>query len=120
MIVIVTDTSAALPAGAVQGYQIARVPIYLYFGSETYREGFDITTQEVVARMARGEMPSTSEPAALDFELAYASLFNVAPDIEILSIHVSSLLSGTLASAQQAASKLEDCCIKLFDTQSCT
>jgi DegV family protein with EDD domain len=120
VILIVTDTSAALPVDAIQHYQLVRVPIYLYFGAELYRDGFDITPQQVFDRMARGEMPSTSEPAAQDFEQAYASLFAAAPDIQILSIHVSSLLSGTLASAQQAASKMVGCNIHLFDSQSCT
>jgi DegV family protein with EDD domain len=120
VIVIVTDTSAALPVDAIQHYQLVRVPIYLYFGSELYRDGFDITPQQVFDRMARGAMPSTSEPATQDFEQAYASLFAAAPDIQILSIHVSSLLSGTLASARQAASKMVGCNIHLFDSQSCT
>ena len=106
-IALVTDSSATLPPALTQQYGIHVIPLYIHFGTEVLRDGLDLTPTEFVERLQRASaLPTTSQPSAGDFLKLYRELL---PQAEaIISIHISSGLSGTVASALGARQALID------------
>jgi DegV family protein with EDD domain len=77
------------------------VPLQVVWGENTYRDGIDITPEEFYMRLPDAKvMPSTSQPSPAAFKAVYEDLLQKGFDI--LSVHISSKLSGTLDSAIQA------------------
>jgi DegV family protein with EDD domain len=104
---VVTDSTADLPAGLVEaeGLDITIVPLNVHFGAETFRDKIDLTNEEFFRRLATSPvLPTTSQPAVGDFEAAYRRL--AADGGPIVSIHISSRLSGTYQAARLAAGTL--------------
>ncbi len=119
MIRIVTDTDSNLPQDIVDEYGITLVPIQIIFGDKVLRERIDLTDAESYRMMsAAKELPKTSQPPVGAFKMAYEDILAGEPDAQILSIHISNKLSGTIASARQAADLLPDADITPFDTLS--
>lgn len=115
---IVTDSTADIPSLLVNDLDIAVIPLYVVFGSTTYRSGIDITEGEFYQKLEDGPVhPTTSQPTPQDFIGVYTQLAKEADGI--LSIHISSKLSGTTNSAEQAKklAKLK-CPIEIIDTKS--
>ncbi len=98
---IVTDSLADIPQDLVQDLDITVVPIYILFGTESFLDGVEISREEFYDRAFNGPVhPRTSQPTPQDFAKAYERL---APKADgILSILISSKLSGTYNSALQA------------------
>ncbi len=118
MIRIVTDTNANLPPEIVEKFRIKLVPAYVIFGDEELREGVDITTSEVIARLDGGAgFPKTSQPTPYDFERAYREILDEDPQATILSLHITGAGSGTVTSAQRAAAAFPNAKIIVFDTR---
>jgi len=117
---IVTDSSADLPAQLVQELGITVVPLYVRFGDEVYRMGVDINDDEFYQRLIHGSIhPTTIQPSPQDFTDAYQKLAQEADGI--VSIHISSKLSGTCNSALQGKEPVEKGCpIEVVDSQSTT
>ncbi len=114
---IVTDSSCDLPAELIQELGITVVPLYVRFGEEVYREQVDISLDEFYQRLEHGPIhPVTIQPSPQDFVTAYQK---VAPEADgIVSIHISSKLSGTCNSALQGKKLLEkDFPIEVVDSQ---
>ncbi len=106
---IVTDSTADLPFSITKKLDITVVPLNVHFGNETYRERQDIDEDQFFARLAEsGAQPHTSPPSLGDFQKAYARLAQLTDSI--LSIHLSSKLSGTYAAARGAKDALRDRC----------
>lgn len=106
MIKIVTDTTCDLPPAWYSRYNITTVPVNIQFGLETFQEGLTISPQTFYNRIqAEGTLPTTSQPAIGDFSQIYQAL--AADGSEILSIHLTSKLSGTWQTALLAATQLE-------------
>jgi DegV family protein with EDD domain len=115
---IVTDSGVdlTLTPDERRDLNIHIVPLVVNLQGQTYREGIDITTDEFYRRLAESDaMPTTSQPSAGDFEAVYRKL--AAADPEILSIHMSSGLSGTVNSARIAATSVPDAKITVVDTK---
>lgn len=108
MIKIVTDSTCDLPPGWINRYGLTVVPINIQFGLETFHEGQTIGPSAFYQRIeAEGALPTTSQPAVGEFSQVYQRL--VADDAsEILSIHLTSKLSGTWQSASIAARQVQD------------
>lgn len=114
-IAIVTDSTACIPAEAMQGFPIFVVPLQVIWGEQTFRDGIDIHPVEFYERLKNTSvMPSTSQPSPAAFEELYRRLLDEGH--EILSIHISAHLSGTLQSATQAKANLPDAPIELVDS----
>ena len=112
---IVTDSTADLPAEVAESLGITVVPLYVHFGDEQLRDGVDISSEEFFERLQReSRTPTTSQPPAGAFRDVYRNL--AADGSEIVSIHVSSKLSGTFASAQQGAAGLEGTEVRVVDS----
>lgn len=106
MIKIVTDSTCDLPLEWLDRYQITVVPVNIQFGLETFQEGVTITPELFYQRInASGLLPTTSQPSLGQFCQVYETL--AADGSEILSIHLTSKLSGTWQAATQAARQLQ-------------
>ncbi len=114
---IVTDSTADLDSSEIEQYGITVVPLMIHFGSQSYRAGIDIQTDEFYRRLRDSEMlPRTSQPSPAAFQSAYESLRDAAG---IVSVHISGKLSGTLNSARAGVGLLESAPpVELVDTNS--
>jgi DegV family protein with EDD domain len=97
-ICVVTDSTADLPAELAQEYGITVVPIYVRFGEHVYRDRIDLTPGQFYRQLtSSATVPSTSQPNPEDFSKTYSEL--AAGSGGIVSIHLSSKISGTYNSA---------------------
>jgi DegV family protein with EDD domain len=97
---VVTDSTSDLPHQLIKELDITVVPAYVGFGGKTYRDGIDISQDEVYQKMVTENTPgTTSQPPPADFANAYRKLLKETD--EIASIHVTSKLSGVYNSALQ-------------------
>jgi len=102
---IVTDSTADLPQELVDKYGITVVPLKVFFGSVCFQDGIDLTKEEFFQRMASSkELPTTSQPTPAEFAEVYRPMMD--DGAEVVSIHISSLMSGTMQSAQLAKTML--------------
>jgi DegV family protein with EDD domain len=117
VIKIVTDSSAYLPADLVQQHDIHVIPQKVLFGEQAYQEEVELSHQEFYRMLAEAEtLPTTSQPSAGEFFDLYSELSKDGH--EIVSIHISSKLSGTISSAQSAKEMLPEARITIIDSAS--
>lgn len=115
-VAVVTDSTAYIPRSLSQGLPIYVVPLQVVWGEETYRDGIDIQPLEFYTRLKTAKvMPSTSQPSPEAFRQVYATLLE--EDYDIVSIHISAKLSGTLDSAIQAREMIKSERIALIDSK---
>jgi len=107
MLRIVTDGAGDMPFGWEKEFDIQVIPINIQFGDKTFIQftemGFEDFYKEVAANKT---FPKTSQPSPHQFVEFYKKNFQSGDTI--LSIHVTSKLSGTYASAVAAAEELKD------------
>lgn len=114
---IVTDSTADLPVALRKEWDIEMVPLTVHFGPESFRDQVDMMPDEFWVKLKTNpHHPSTAQPAPGDFLEVYRRLHEAGH--EILSIHLSGNLSGTINSAQIAAQMLPEAKITTFDTKS--
>jgi DegV family protein with EDD domain len=114
-VTIVTDSTAYLPPGFAEKHQIHVVPLQLIWGQETFRDGVDITPDVFYTRLAQADViPTTSQPSAAEFKDVFETLH--AEGADILALVISSGISGTFASAEQARRMLPDVRIEIVDS----
>jgi len=102
---VISDSTSDLPVNISADLNISIVPIYIRFGESIYRHGIDMTDDEFYARIATSPIhPATSQPAPEDFIKVYNK--SLEESEKVVSIHVSSKLSGTYNSAFLARSIL--------------
>lgn len=100
---VVTDSVAWLPSSLASDLGIRVVPLHVSFGAEQFTETVDITNHVFYQRLQESrELPKTSQPSAGEFLEAYRQAAAAGAQ-SIVSIHVSSKLSGTFRSAEMAA-----------------
>jgi DegV family protein with EDD domain len=104
MIGICTDSNSQLPAALAQRYGIEVVPLTVTVDDIDYLEGVDLNADGFYEKYSHGVCPvvSTSQPSPGQFAVAYEDLA-ARGCTEILSIHVTSSVSGTLNAARLAA-----------------
>jgi len=115
---VVTDsgTDINLTPEEMDELHITIVPLNVTLNGETYREGIDIEPGDFYDLLDASEnMPTTSQPSAGDFAETYRRLAEI--DHEILSIHMTSGLSGTYNSALAGAKMVPEAKITHFDTK---
>lgn len=116
-VVIVTDSTANIPLNLLNGHPIVSVPLQVIWGNEILRDGIDIEPGDFYKRLSVDKvMPSTSQVTPEEFKKMYGKLIEEGYDI--LSMHISGKLSGTLDSAIQAKQAFPNANIELFDTNS--
>jgi len=113
---IVTDHGADISAEQREGLDIHYVPLTITLGGRVYRGGVDISVEQFYELLDRtGEMPTTSQPSPGDFAELYRNLARTDPDI--LSVHISSGLSGTVNTARMGASMVPEANVTVYDTK---
>ncbi len=115
---IVTDSGVdlLLPQERLAELNIHVVPLVVTLDGKSYREGVDIQPDEFYQLLAETDsLPVTSQPSAGDFAETYRRLAAVDPDI--LSIHISAGLSGTLNAARTGASTVPEANVTVIDTK---
>ena len=113
---IVLDSTADFPTAQERFPNFRVVPLYVRFGDESYRDYVEITPEQFYARLeTTAELPTTSQPTPGDFLAVYEEL---APQYErILSLQISSTLSGTFASAEAATGLLGGDAVRVIDSR---
>ena len=101
-VAIVTDSTASLPGDLVASHGIGVVPLHVVLDGQQYSEGVDITTTELAAALRRLTAVSTSRPSPQAFLDAYEAAAAGGADA-VVSVHISSDMSGTVGSAALAA-----------------
>lgn len=100
---VVTDSTACLPAEVAAESAITVVPLHVVIGAETHDEGSVAATPEALAEALRAYRPvSTSRPTPVAFGEVYQRLADAGAR-EIVSVHLSGDMSGTVESARAAA-----------------
>jgi DegV family protein with EDD domain len=115
---IVTDsgTDLCLPPERVAELDIHVVPLSVTLDGKSFREGLDIEPGEFYSLLdGTDSLPSTSQPSAGIFAETYRRL--AATDPDILSVHMSSGLSGTFNAAQAGADLVPEANVTLVDTK---
>lgn len=113
---IVTDSTCDLSAEELAELEVRRVPLYVHFQGETYKDWVEITPPELMRGIEGGaDMPTTSQPTPEDFAQAYREAVEAGAD-SILVIAISQTLSGTFQSATLAA-KDAPVPVQVFDTR---
>ncbi len=106
--IIVTESTADIPAELIEEYGIQIIPLRLFFGQESYADGVDMTSAVFYQRLASAsQLPTTSQPSPADYAAMYERLLHEHPQSPIISIHLSSGLSGTYQSATIGRSMVE-------------
>lgn len=101
---IVTDSTADIPKPLMQELNIPIVPLKVHVEGQTYLDGVTLSSSEFYEKLQSSEqLPRTSQPAPLDFVNVYEEIAARDPEAEIISIHLSSSLSGTYQTAMLAA-----------------
>ncbi len=116
-LMVITDSTADLPKEFIDQHNVQVVPLYVNFKDKTYQDGVDLHPQEFypLLKEAKNDLPRTSTPSINDFIDVYKPL--VEKGFEIISIHISSGLSGTVSIAEAAAKTLNGK-IHVFDSKS--
>lgn len=115
-VAVITDSTAYFEPGDVEQLGIHVVPLTIQLGSEKFREGIDITTDELFRRVNYGApFPVSQAPDAEVFEKLYAKLHRETD--QMLSIHISTHLSKTIQRAKMGAEALLGrCSIEVVDS----
>ncbi|HHY45430.1 MAG TPA: DegV family protein [Firmicutes bacterium] len=113
---IVSDSASSIPKELRRQYGISLVPIWVQIGSESLKEGVDLTVDEFYKRLDGPHMPSTSAPPPSDFVEVYRQLAKKVKDI--ISIHIASTASATFSVASLAAKSVPEANITVYDSGS--
>lgn len=116
---IITDSTADLPKDIYEKYDIEVLPLLINFGEESYLDGVEINTDEVFERIRNENiLPTTAQVTPNRFVEIYKKY--LAEGYKIISIHMSSVMSGTYQSACIAKEMLESQDIIVVDSQNVT
>jgi DegV family protein with EDD domain len=115
-VAIVTDSTADLPRELAASRLVTVVPLTLNLDGQSLLDGVDITPAEFYRKLPRATAhPTTSQPSPGRFAETYAAL--LANHDAVVSIHISEKLSGTVASARQAADMTDPKRIHVIDSE---
>ncbi len=116
-IVVVTDSSAYIPKGALEGLNVSVIPLWLIWDDERFRDGVDIDPPTFYRRLKESRtLPTSSQPSPGEFAAFFRQV--AAEADAIISVLVSSKISGTIASAQAAQAQLPELTIRIVDSLS--
>jgi len=117
MIKVVTDSTAYLKENFIKENNIGVVPLKVSFGKEHFTEGINITPDKFYNLLSESKtLPKTSQPSVQDFIDTYKPILEKGDDI--ISIHISGGLSGTINAAMLAKKTLNTERICIIDSLS--
>lgn len=115
-VAIVTDSTANLPDEIIRNHPIYTVPLHVIWGDQEFLDQVEMTCDQFYARLRTDKiLPTTSQPSPKEFKDLYVRLLEEGYDI--LTVTISSKLSGTMDSALQARAMLPGPRIEVFDSQ---
>ena len=116
-VAIFTDSASDLDPAQAAAEGIEIVPLLVTFGSETYKAGVEMSTEEFWKRMVAPDAPFPKTAAASpgDFKEAFEAAFAAGAEA-IVSVNVAGTLSGAIKSAQIARDMLPDREIHVVDS----
>lgn len=113
---ILTDHGMDLTDEQLSELNLRKIPLRITLDGKTYRSGVDISAQEFYEMLSKTEsFPVTSQPSAGEFADTYREMAKTDP--EILSIHISSGLSGTINAARLGAEMVPEAKVTILDTK---
>lgn len=113
---VVTDSTADIPQDLVKELGISVVPLTVLFGDKSYLDGVEITPDQFFQWLIESpQLPTTSQPSPGAFLDVYRDLLKAGH--QVVSIHISDKLSGTLNSARQAKEELGDVPVGIIDSR---
>jgi len=113
---IVLDSTADFPDASERFPNWRVVPLYVTFGTSSYKDGVELSAHEFYERLrVSTEPPTTSQPTPADFLRTYEELGAYE---RILSLHIAAKLSGTFQSAGTAAAQIGDGRVRTIDSES--
>lgn len=112
---VVTDSTAYIPMELREKWHIYMIPLQVIFGEEVYREEVDISAGDFYEMIKKKDLPTTSQPPIGQF----VELFeNLSKDYDaVISVHLSSGISGTYQGAITAGSMVPGIKVYPFDTE---
>ncbi len=115
-IAVVTDSTADLPKELAEKNNISVIPLKVFFGDDEYLDGVNLPHGEFIKKLKTSEVfPTTSQPSPGEFMMLYKKLAEQGYD-KIISLHISSKLSGTVDSAKMAKPMVKDIDIRIVDS----
>ncbi|SEM03302.1 EDD domain protein, DegV family [Paenisporosarcina quisquiliarum] len=103
---IVTDSTADLTTELIEQYNINVIPLTIQIDGESFIDGVDIKAEEFLEKMSIAkELPKSSQPSSGVFKELYDELGKDGD--QVISIHMTGGMSGTVKSAQAAAEMTE-------------
>jgi DegV family protein with EDD domain len=99
---VVADSACDLPSPTAEQAGVAIVPLLVTFGSESFRDGVDLSLEEFWRRVEAGPPPTTASPSIGALHQAYGDAADRGAS-GVISVHLSGALSGTVDTARQAA-----------------
>ncbi|KKI89233.1 DegV domain-containing protein [Bacillus sp. SA1-12] len=113
---ILTDSTAYIPKEMREKLNIHMIPLSVIFGTDTYQEEVEITAEEFFAKVKEMQtLPTTSQPPVGEFVALFERL---AKEYDaVISIHLSSGISGTFNGAVTAGEMVEDFNVYPFDSE---
>lgn len=115
-IAIIADTGSDVPPSLIDQYDIKTAPLKIIYKKAEYRDGVDITNDEVYDNLDR-EIPSTSLPSGEIIEGIYQQLKEAGYN-KVIAISISSGLSGTANMFDVVAKEIEGLDVEVIDTKS--
>ena len=116
---IITDSTLDLPAELIREKNIEVLPLLINFGEESYLDGIEITTKEMIDKIdATGVLPTTAQVTPNRFEESFKKYLDEG--YKIVALTLSSDMSGTYQSACIAKDMLESDDIIVIDSRNVT
>ena len=116
---IITDSTLDLPAELIREKNIEVLPLLINFGEESYLDGVEITTKEMIDKInATGVLPTTAQVTPNRFEETFKKYLDEG--YKIVALTLSSDMSGTYQSACIAKDMLESDDIVVIDSRNVT
>jgi DegV family protein with EDD domain len=113
---IVTDSTSYLPEGFAEKHGLPVVPLKVSVDGVFFREFVEISPDAFYAKQKAGAKSGTTQPGPEDFIAVYSGLLQ-NPEDEVLSIHLSSGMSGTMNSAYIATEQTDPKRVHLYDVR---
>nr|WP_283108087.1 DegV family protein [Bacillus methanolicus] len=112
---VVTDSTAYIPKELRDKYNIYMIPLSVIFGNESYQEEIEISAEQFYEEVKRRELPTTSQPPVGQFVELFEKL---AKEYDaVISIHLSSGISGTYQGAVTAGNMVDNIKVYPFDSE---
>ena len=119
MVKVITDSTSDIPAELVEKLGITVVPSYVMFGTESYRDGVELSRHQFYEKLvSTRDIPTTAAPPPAIYQEVYRQLAEETE--EMVSIHLAARYSGIYSSAAVAAQDISGARIAVIDSDQVT